>query len=453
MGLSSSLQAQLTNNGANIRIMPGGYLFATSTINNASGTITNDGNIEVQGDFTNAATYTNSTANDYLVFSGNSLATFKTGGSSFTNITIDKSSNPVKLGDNLLINGNLTMQSGNLELNHFNIDLGSGTGQIVNETNDSRITGTAGGTIMKTANLNAPSSVNPGNIGIEISSSQNLGNTVIKRGHVQQTGNGGISIYRYFDITPANNASLNATLKMYYFDNELSGLDESKLQFYKSDDNGATWTSIGKDNNDATADFVTKNSIPSLSSWTLYEAGALPVKLIAFSARIINRQTHLQWSTAQEINSDFYDVERSENGGLFDNMLSVKAKGNTGIRSDYAAIDPNPFPLTYYRLKEVDRDGNYSYSPVIHVSMDGDMSYMVHPNPASGVFYLEISSSKIQRSVIGLFDDAGKLLERKTVELIPGNNKISWDISRMAKGTYFLRSADNGMPVIKVVKQ
>jgi len=346
------------------------------------------------------------------------------------------------------------MQAGNLYLNLFNIDLGSGSGTIVSETNDSRITGITGGNIIKTATLNAPTSVNPGNIGIAISSSQNLGSTVIKRGHVQQTNNGGFSIYRYFDITPTNNTSFNATLQMFYFDNETAGITKSDLQFYNSEDNGNTWTQTGKDNSDIINDWVTKNNINQLSRWTLSaNLVALPVQLILFTATVINQQTQLIWVTAQEINSDHFDIERSPDAISFSKLLSVKANGNTNLQSTYMATDPDPFPSTYYRLKEVDLDGKYIYSSIVHVALDNSNSYLAYPNPASAIFNLEINATEAKQCEIGLYDESGKLLQKKVVQLNMGDNQIHWDISRLAKGTYFLKSENGFIPVIKIVKQ
>lgn len=457
IGLSPSARAQLTNNGANINIKNNAYLFAAGNIKNTSGSITNDGTIEVQGDFTNAATYTSSSADDYLIMSGTGLSTVTAGGAALTNLTINKTSNKVQLGSNISVNGNLTMQSGNLELNLFNIDLGSGSGKIVNENNNSRITGITGGNIVKTATLNAPSSANPGNIGIAISSAQNLGSTVIKRGHVQQTSSGGgLSIYRYFDIAPTNNTSLNATLKMYYFDGELAGINKSELNFYRSEDNGNTWTLIGEDNNDQVNDWVLKNNVDHLSRWTLAsdKTNALPIKLVSFTANLVNGATQLQWITAQEINSSYFEVQRSQDGNSFEKLLTVPAHGNSSSPITYNAVDNAPFDgVNFYRLKEADMDGNFSFSSVVRVNVKNEDSYMVFPNPVSGTFYLHINLQKAKKTFIGLYDVRGRMLQQKEAALNAGTNQLEWNIGAYAKGTYFLRSSDNSMPVIKVVKQ
>lgn len=454
--ISSSADAQLVNNGANIYIQNGAYLFYSGTMDNASGTITNDGTIEVQGNFSNEGTYTSSASGDHLIMSGAVTSTLKPGGASLTNLTIDKTSGEVELGSDISVTGDLTMQSGNLELNLFNIDLGSGAGTIVDENNNSRITGINGGTVIKTATLNAPSAANPGNIGIEITSSANLGTTIIKRGHVQQTsGNGGKSIYRYFNIIPTNNSGLNATLKMYYFDGELGGVNESDLNLFRSEDNGATWTLSGEDNADQTNDWVLKNNIAQLSRWTLAsKANPLPVNLIAFTATLVNNTTHLGWTTAQEISSSLFEVQRSKDGNSFESLFTVPAHGNSNSPVSYHAIDKNPLTgINYYRLKQVDIDGNYSLSPIVHVYVKEASSYQITPNPVTGIFTLHITVPVAKRLGMGLYDVSGRRLSEKEMDLSAGSNELRWNISDFANGTYFIRSEDNSMPVMKVVRQ
>ncbi|MBS1655095.1 MAG: T9SS type A sorting domain-containing protein, partial [Bacteroidetes bacterium] len=424
--------------------------------NTANIVVNGNANITIQdGAFQNNGTFAADMST--VVLSGSAATTVSAiGGSStttFNNLTINKTSNGTQLAGNIAVNGNLTMQSGNLDMNLYNIDLGSGSGTIVNENNNARITGTAGGNIIKTVSLNAPSSVNPGNIGIEISSSANLGNTVIKRGHVQQTANGGFSIYRYFDITAVNNSSLNASLKMYYFDGELAGINKTDLQFYRSEDIGTTWSLAGKDNSDETNDWVIKNNIDRLSRWTLSaNLTALPVQLISFTATLINRQTHLKWTTAQEINSNHFDVERSPDAVSFNRLLSVRANGNTNSPSNYYATDTDPLTDNYYRLKEIDNDGRYSYSSVVHIILDNNTSYLAYPNPAKNIFFLGIYALESKSSKIALIDASGRLLQEKSVQLRQGNNLLQWDISSLAKGTYFLKSTDSSVPVIKMMK-
>jgi hypothetical protein len=147
-------------------------------------------------------------------------------------------------------------------LNGFDLDLGS-TGSLVNENENSRVIGPNGGQVSSTAILNGALLENPGNLGAVISSTQNMGSVAIKRGHQSQNGVGLTnSILRYYDITPANNVNLEASLQINYFDAELNGLNENTLVFVKTD-NGVNWTTQGFDSRSTTTNFVTKTGISS----------------------------------------------------------------------------------------------------------------------------------------------------------------------------------------------
>jgi Secretion system C-terminal sorting domain len=177
--------------------------------------------------------------------------------------------NSLQLLSNIQVSNELQFTSGLLNLNTKNIIL-SPAALLTGETETSRITGTNGGYVEITIPLNAPNAVNAGNLGVTITSAQNLGSTVIRRGHVAQTdaGTPNFSINRYFDINPANNTSLNATLRINYFDAELNGKNEASLSVWKSTDN-SNWSYAGFSTRNAASNFVEANSIASFSRWTL----------------------------------------------------------------------------------------------------------------------------------------------------------------------------------------
>lgn len=202
---------------------------------------------------------------------GNSTVVFKSsspvliGGSnpvSFHNIVVD--GQELRLDNDMLVSGSLTLEKGNLQLNNHSIDLGY-TGRIAGERNEARITGSSG-YIKAKAILNAPAAINPGNIGVEISSTAALGETEIIRGHsVQLDGT-----QRYYDIRPQYNTNLRASLKFYYLDAEMNNNLEDALSVYTS--KGSGWTESGKDKCDINTNWVVKNELSQLHRFTL--AGA-----------------------------------------------------------------------------------------------------------------------------------------------------------------------------------
>lgn len=183
----------------------------------------------------------------------------------FHNLSIDR---PVQLDNELFVSGILAMQRGNLELNRHNIDLGR-TGRIAGENIQSYITGKKGGTISVLADLKSPNAINPGNIGVVLTSTADLGTTLITRGHVQQTD--GQGIYRYYDIKPASNANANISVRFHYLDAEIGTHNKSELVVWSNAN--SIWTAEGKDN--ITNNSVQKNNVKALNRFTLAAAQKL----------------------------------------------------------------------------------------------------------------------------------------------------------------------------------
>jgi hypothetical protein len=209
-----------------------------------------------------------------IKFNGTSITSISGNGTlSLYNLELNKTANPVSLSRSISVKNQLKFTSGILNLNGFDVDLLS-TGTLVNETENSRITGGIGGTVKTTVTLNAPNAANPGNIGAVFTSTENFGSVSIQRGHRMQINDQetGTSILRYYEITPTNNASLKATLHFNYFDAELNGIAESNLVLFKGSANGS-WIEKGYTTRDATTNFVEKINNPDFSRWTLSNTG------------------------------------------------------------------------------------------------------------------------------------------------------------------------------------
>lgn len=188
----------------------------------------------------------------------------------FYKVEIFKSSNGVQLQQNIKIEGELVLEEGDLDLNGDTITLASNA-FLENESEDSRIVGPNGGVVQIRVDLNAPN-YSPGNMGVRISSSQNLGTTLIQRSHVPLSLNDTVSVARVYKILPANNSDLDATLTLYYFENELNGQRESELGVWRRD--SSFWynpTSTAETNSDR---FVVENVDFFGEAWTLAPAAA-----------------------------------------------------------------------------------------------------------------------------------------------------------------------------------
>lgn len=430
-----------------IKIVSGSYVVVNSS---AKIVISNTG-------FTNNGTFQSGSGD--VVFTGNSATanSFIDGSSTtgFYNLTLNKSSNGMQLNHNITVSNLLSFSSGDsLFLNNFNIDLGS-TGSLSGETNAKRITGRSGGYIQSTQVLNAPSSVNPGNLGLKITSALNLGSTVIRRGHQQQSG---ASVYRYFDVIPTTNTGLNASLDFYYFHSELAGLAEPNLGLFSSDNGGTHWANLGEDGIDQGADFLTVNGINILNRFTLANISApLAVKLIRFYAEPGENEIRLRWLTSTETNNRVFIVERSADGISFMEIGQVPGSGSTGQSQDYKFTDLHPLPgVSWYRLRQIDLDGKTTFSPVVMINRlkpAADMARM-YPNPVTGnTAYLSLSGATSGIQQIQLFNQSGMLLKKFNVSMISGSQVVVLETGDLPAGIYLLRQSGNAGFRLQFVKQ
>ena len=181
------------------------------------------------------------------------------------NLTVDKTSGDVLIANDITINGTLTCLSGDLDLNGKTIYMGSTAN--LSEDAGSTVKGVTGH-IEATRTLNAPNQINVAGLGAVLSTTADLGSTKIIRRHSSQPTNTMGSILRYYEIEPGNNTNLDATLTVYYDQDELNSLTEANLQLFCSADDGTTWLRQG-----GTLDMpnkkVTLTNLNSFSFWTL----------------------------------------------------------------------------------------------------------------------------------------------------------------------------------------
>ncbi len=112
----------------------------------------------------------------------------------------------------------------------------------------------------------------------------------------------------------------------------------------------------------------------------------LPVELTAFTAEAKNAAVQLAWRTASEKSSAWFEIERSHDGQVFTKIGQQAAQGTKVSTTDYTFLDAQPgAAVVYYRLRQVDVDGTFSYSPVRSVAVGGKAMLALFPNPTTGV--------------------------------------------------------------------
>lgn len=175
--------------------------------------------------------------------------------------------------------------------------------------------------------------------------------------------------------------------------------------------------------------------------------GILPIELLSFTATANNADADLDWKTATELNNSHFEVQRSADGRNFENIGRVAGNGTTSEVINYDFTDQEPSSgKNYYRLKQVDFDGSFDYSPVEVVTFDGSSDHLkVYPNPVSPGSELNIQGQKIR--TVKIYNMLGQLVVDKVYDRPQTSVTIS--SANLAQGIYTTRV--NGVDEKRVV--
>jgi hypothetical protein len=171
--------------------------------------------------------------------------------------------------------------------------------------------------------------------------------------------------------------------------------------------------------------------------------GTFPVELVDFNARQKGEDVEIYWTTAWEINNHFFTVERSWDRDEFDVVEMVAGAGNSEEVLSYKVKDIRPGTgKAYYRLKQTDLDGGYTYSSIVEVNIIASSpGFQMYPNPARGQnVSLELFSFRPQSSVeMFITDLSGKTVFRKKIDTDERGMSNQTLLPTLSAGVYFVR--------------
>lgn len=171
----------------------------------------------------------------------------------------------------------------------------------------------------------------------------------------------------------------------------------------------------------------------------------LPIELLSFSGEPYEGYNLLKWVTATETNNDYFSIERSIDGINFENIGIVNGAGNSSQTLHYSLIDDYPEPnVNYYRLKQVDFNGQFDFSNIIAVDNKKATSTKIYPNPTNGNVMIFVSGIDGSRSEIHIKNVLGQELDYVTVE---NNQETELNTSTYAKGIYFIEITNYGKSI------
>ncbi|WP_051291284.1 pectinesterase family protein [Pedobacter glucosidilyticus] len=193
-------------------------------------------------------------------------------------------------------------------------------------------------------------------------------------------------------------------------------------------------TAVSNTNYTYTVQAASEYGALSLAS-TPYQT--LPLKLLSFQAQAVRqgKEVALKWTTTQEINTASFDIERSVDGQVFNKIGNIKAQNKSG-NLNYQFTDFSPLKgVSYYRLKQIDLDAKFEYSPIEAVDITNNQ-IIIYPNPVSS----ELAISHLGAKAVGklsIFNSLGK--EVLKIDGLKSENQTKVDVSTLQSGVYFIQ--------------
>ncbi len=157
----------------------------------------------------------------------------------------------------------------------------------------------------------------------------------------------------------------------------------------------------------------------------------IPVRWVSFTGREQHKKVALNWVTANEVNNQFFVIEKSESlNGVFTEIARLNSKSENG--GTYDVVDNDPAAVNYYRLKQVDKDGRFQYSETVLVRLQGKLKFAAYPNPARTRLTVEYDNLYRGGSITLLNADGKQVLLQKA----GGLNRTALDVSSLSAGIY-----------------
>jgi hypothetical protein len=207
----------------------------------------------------------------------------------------------------------------------------------------------------------------------------------------------------------------------------------------------------------AATNTVTMNGLTLFDGpWTLSSTlNPLPIELLQFDATLVTDKVHIYWSTASELDNNYFTVERTVNGDDFDFIAKVYSQGSSTRVQEYEAWDLNPVKgLQYYRLKTTDMQGGNEYSKLVPVKLEDKGSFAINyitASPGAGTLEVWFNYDSNEPYTYSVVDIIGKTLVTKSNNAgSPGLHSFTIPVS-MSKGIYFVVIENNHKKVASKV--
>lgn len=252
----------------------------------------------------------------------------------------------------------------------------------------------------------------------------------------------------YWTFTPENVTTISYDITLDARNYSNGSTNEKAYALVKR--NGGNWFLPDGTHDNATQSVsggiasVKRSGVTSFSDYVIAynkEHVTLPVELLSFKYEYFDeREVGLSWQTATEVNSDFFELQRSFNAQKFESIAIISAAGNTNYVSDYSYTDYTSGNTIYYRLKQVDYDNSYVYSDVISVVKDLNKEPKLEAFYSNGMLNIKFENLPVDHNTFYVYNSIGQIMQELEINAY-GENYISVSIS-LKPGVYFIKSAE-----------
>jgi hypothetical protein len=175
----------------------------------------------------------------------------------------------------------------------------------------------------------------------------------------------------------------------------------------------------------------------SLYNYVNTTYGVLPIELSSFSAVTNNMEATLAWTTASELNNDYFILEKSLDGVIFHPIATIEGSGTSNSNLEYSYVDQQPIlGRSYYRISQVDYSGNITIHNIIKLEYFDNDLIKLYPNPATEYLYTNIDLSKFSVAI----QNSQGISQPGLAEIINGTPAIN--LTHLDNGVYFLKLVD-----------
>ncbi len=175
-----------------------------------------------------------------------------------------------------------------------------------------------------------------------------------------------------------------------------------------------------------------------------YSNGFLPVEFMDFTFDLVGKnQVQLNWTTSKEVNNDYFEVQKFYPGADFLPLGRVTGFGTTDEQQYYHFLDDSRMEESnFYRIKQIDFDGKYDYSPIIEVHISGETQFVLYPTVTHDKCRIKAKGTADETYQVWVMDMVGRVVLKEKLEVIDTMGNMELDLNAVQQGMYIVRLVD-----------